>query len=193
MENWLVPWPRALKTILLHYSWSPGKFYKLNFKFECSNADSNIYSIACFDTVLFEIPYINKLWICFDFHFCIFSCKRSIEKEYIYIIWKCFFFSWEARNGGIILTREPEIIIVTYIYVPWAPQHICCDVYIRPVGFKGLIRLLTKGWMVSHTNMPMVEFSDKVQLMYLVPADLNAMSRNLCKRLKQQPVGSSEI
>ena len=115
MENWLVPWPWALKTILLHYSWSPGKFYKLNFKFECSNADSNIYSIACFDTVFFEIPYINKLWICFDFHFCIFSCKRSIEKEYIYIIWKCFFFSWEARNGGIILTREPEIIIVTYI------------------------------------------------------------------------------
>ena len=92
MENWLVPWPWALKTILLHYSWSPGKFYKLNFKFECSNAESNIYSIACFDTVFFEIPYINKLWICFDFHFCIFSCKRSIEKEYIYIIWKCFFF-----------------------------------------------------------------------------------------------------
>ena len=49
-----------------------------------------------------------------------------------------FFFSWEARNGGIILTRKPEIIIVTYIYVPWAPRHICCDVYIRPVGFKGL-------------------------------------------------------
>ena len=24
-------------------------FYNLNFKFECSNADSNIYSIACFD------------------------------------------------------------------------------------------------------------------------------------------------
>ena len=29
------------------------------------------------------------------------------------------FFSWEARNGGVILTGEPEIIIVTYIYVPW--------------------------------------------------------------------------
>ena len=40
-----------------------------------------------------------------------------------------FFFSWEARNGRIILTQEPEIIIVTYIYVPWAPQHICCDTY----------------------------------------------------------------
>ena len=49
-----------------------------------------------------------------------------------------FFFSWEARNGGIILTREPEIMIVTYMYVPWAPRHICCDVYIRPVGFKGI-------------------------------------------------------
>ena len=49
-----------------------------------------------------------------------------------------FFFSWEARNGGIILTREPEIIIVTYMYAPWAPRHICCDVYIRPVEFKGL-------------------------------------------------------
>ena len=49
------------------------------------------------------------------------------------------FFSWEARNGGIILTREPEIIIVTYIYVPWAPRHICCDVYIRPAGFKGSV------------------------------------------------------
>ena len=28
-----------------------------------------------------------------------------------------------------ILTREPEIIIVTYIYAPWAPRHVCCDVY----------------------------------------------------------------
>ena len=56
-----------------------------------------------------------------------------------------FFFSWEARNGGIILTREPEIIIVTYIYVPWAPRHICCDVYIRPVGFKGLIIFIYKS------------------------------------------------
>ena len=139
-------------------------------------------------TVFFEITCTNKLWMCFaDFHFCIFSCKRSIEKEYSYIIWKCFFFfSREAQKGGIILTREPEIIIVTYIYVPWAPQHICCDVYIRPMGFKGLIRLLTKGWMVSHTNTPMVDFSDKLQLMYLVSADLNAM----CKQLKQQPVGS---
>ena len=119
--------------------------------------------------------------------------KEALRKNIFTLSENVFFFSWEARNGGIILTREPEIIIVTYIYVPWAPQHICCDVYIRPVGFKGLIRLLTKGWMVSHTNTPMVEFSDKVQLMYLVPADLNAMSRNLCKRLKQQPVGSSEI
>ena len=93
-------------------------------------------------TVFFEIPYTNKLWIRFvDFHFCIFSCKSSIEKEYSYIIWKCFFL-WEARNGEIILTSEPEIIIVTYIYIPWAPQHICCDVYICPMGFKGLTTLL---------------------------------------------------
>ena len=49
-----------------------------------------------------------------------------------------FFFHGRHGNGGIILTREPEIIIVTYIYVPWAPWHICCDIYIHPVGFKGL-------------------------------------------------------
>ena len=136
MENWLVPWPWALKTILLRYSWSPGMFYNLNFKFECSNADSNIYSIACFDK---NIAMKKPFFLCFvDFHFCIFSCKRSIEKEYSYVIWKKKFFSCKAWNGGIILTWEPEIIIVAYIYVPWAPQHICCDVYIRPVGFKGL-------------------------------------------------------
>ena len=71
-------------------------------------------------TVFFEIPYTNKLWICFvDFHFCIFSCKRSIEKEYSYIIWKCFFFM-----GG---TEWRD-------YFNTGAWNHHCDVYIRPVG-----------------------------------------------------------
>ena len=61
-----------------------------------------------------------------------------MRKNIVTLSENVFFFSWETRNGGIILTREPEIIIVTSIYVPWAPRHICCDVYILPVGFKGL-------------------------------------------------------
>ena len=71
-------------------------------------------------TMFFEIPYTNKLWICFvDFHFCIFSCKRSIEKEYSYIIWKCFFFM-----GG---TEWRD-------YFNTGAWNHHCDVYIRPVG-----------------------------------------------------------
>ena len=67
-----------------------------------------------------------------------------------------FLFSWKARNGETILTREPEIIIVTYIYVSWAPRHICCDVYVRPVGFKGLtflLPLVVIGTAVSRLNI----------------------------------------
>ena len=72
-------------------------------------------------TMFFEIPYTNKLWICFvDFHFCIFSCKRSIEKEYSYIIWKCFFFFM----GG---TEWQD-------YFNTGAWNHHCDVYIRSVG-----------------------------------------------------------
>ena len=72
-------------------------------------------------TVFFEIPYTNKLWICFvDFHFCIFSCKRSIEKEYSYIIWKCFFFFMGGTEW------------LDYFNTGAWNHH--CDVYICPMG-----------------------------------------------------------
>ena len=69
----------------------------------------------------------------------VYSLVKEALRKNIVKLSENVFFSWEVGNGGIILTREPEIIIVTYIYVPWAPRHICCDVYIRPVGFKGLM------------------------------------------------------
>ena len=71
-------------------------------------------------TMFFEIPYTNKLWICFvDFHFCIFSCKRSIEKEYSYIIWKCFFFMGGTEWQDYFNKRA------------WSHHF---EVYIHPVG-----------------------------------------------------------
>ena len=76
--------------------------------------------------------------------------KKEALRKNIVTLSENIFFSWEARNGGIILTRELDIIIVRYIYVPWAPRHICRDVYIRPVGFKGLMQILFnvyKSWI----------------------------------------------